>query len=282
MTSRRQFIATVMAGASVLSFSPMRAFTGEFSRKLKNLGYISGILKNQLNNENWKVLLEKSVEYGFTEYEGGLLGNSPKEFVDHCKNIGLKPIAGGIKITKDLLQIQEELDIINKLGMKFAVTWYPWLTGGPFNLEECKNTAELLNKIGELCHKNGLAFCWHNHQKEFVEMEQGLPFDYLIENTDKEYVNCEMDIYWVANGGENPLEVLKKHAGRIKLLHVKDMADDTEGTITCPGSGIINFVPLFKEAYNQEIQHYFVERDKAIDGLACLESSGKYLSNLRF
>lgn len=32
----------------------------------------------------------------------------------------------------------------------------------------------------------------------------------------------ELDIHWIHRGGENPVEFIKKYAGRIRLLHLKD------------------------------------------------------------
>lgn len=113
-------------------------------------------------------------------------------------------------------------------------------------------------------------------------MEDGLPFHYLMNNTDADLVKCEMDIYWVKKGGADPLEILKQYAGRIPILHVKDMAPGEEQDFACPGSGIIDFPSLFAEAYRQGIKHFFVERDNVDDGLACLKSSGEYLKNLSF
>jgi sugar phosphate isomerase/epimerase len=91
-----------------------------------------------------------------------------------------------------------------------------------------------------------------------------------------------MDIYWVKKGGGDPLEMLKKYSGRIKMLHVKDMAEGPEQDFICPGSGIIDFAPIFKEAKKQGVKHYIVERDKEPNGIWCLESSGEFLRNLKF
>ena len=113
-------------------------------------------------------------------------------------------------------------------------------------------------------------------------MEEGLPFHYLMAHTDENLVKCEMDIYWVAKGGAKPLDMLKQYAGRIPILHVKDMAAGEAQDFACPGSGIIDFPSIFAEAYRQGIKHYFVERDNVADGLACLQSSSEYLKNLRF
>jgi sugar phosphate isomerase/epimerase len=187
-----------------------------------------------------------------------------------------------VSMSDNMEKVKQDLDKLNALKMKFAVCYWPWFVGAPFKLEDCKRSVETLNNIGEVAKKEGLKFCWHNHDKEFREMEEGLPFDYLMEHTDKDLVSCEMDIYWVAKGGANPLEVLKKYDGRIPILHIKDMANDAEKTFACPGDGIIDFPAVFAEAKNQNIKHYFVERDNAPDGLACLQSSGEYLQHLKF
>ena len=74
----------------------------------------------------------------------------------------------------------------------------------------------------------------------------------------------------------------KKYKGRIPILHIKDMAEGSEQDFICPGSGIIDFAPIFKEAKKQGIEHYIVERDNEPDGIGCLKSSGEYLRNLGF
>ena len=113
-------------------------------------------------------------------------------------------------------------------------------------------------------------------------MDNGLPFDYLMNNTDKNLVFCELDLYWVRKGGADPLEVMKKYSGRFPVLHVKDMVPGDLQDFECPGSGILDFLSLFKEADKHGIKHYIVERDNVPDGLACLKSSGNYLKNLTF
>jgi len=109
-----------------------------------------------------------------------------------------------------------------------------------------------------------------------------LPIEYLMENTDEELVKLEMDIYWVKKGGADPLEVLKKYQGRVKIMHVKDMANEESQDFACPGSGIIDFAPIFAEGKKQGVKHYFVERDNVKNGMACLKTSSEYLKKLKF
>jgi sugar phosphate isomerase/epimerase len=201
-----------------------------------------------------------------------LLAALPKP-VRQLKNFGF---IGGI-VGKELKQ-----DQLNELDAKYAVVYWPWLVSAPFKLEDCKRSVELLNKMGEASKKRGLTLCWHNHDKEFVAMESGLPYEYLMAHTDPGLVKCEMDLYWVKKGGADPLEMLRTYKGRFVILHVKDMTKGESQDFECPGSGIIDFPAIFAEAQAQGIRHYMVERDQVTDGLACLKSSGKYLQSLRF
>lgn len=280
---RRQFLSNVTAGAALILTPGIFACTLDKQRKLENFGYITGIIGKELKEGDWKAILKETVELGYTEIEtGSYMGDSAESFLAYCKEIGLKPIAGGIKFSENMDEVKESIDKVLAIDLQYAISYWPWKVGAPFKLEDCKTSAEILNQIGEECHKNGLTFCWHNHDNEFIEMEEGLPFDYLMNNTEEELVQCEMDIYWVKKGGGDPLEVLKKYSGRIPILHVKDMAPGEEQDFACPGSGIIDFPTIFAEAANQNIRHYFVERDKVPDGMACLTSAAEYLKAVRF
>jgi len=283
MITRRKFIWTATAGAAAaIAVNPLHALGNEVTRKLGKTGFIEGIVEKELEKD-WKATLKETVKYGYSEIEiGRFRGDSAKSFLSYCNEIGIKPIAGGTVFTKDMNGLNKSLEALNALELKYAVVYWPWLGGGPFKLEDCKVSADMLNQIGEACKKQGLILCWHNHNKEFTEMEQGLPFDYLMNHTDKDLVKCELDIYWTQKGGADPVKILRSYKGRYPILHIKDMAAGKEQDFACPGSGIIDFASVFSEAADQGIAHYFVERDNVIDGLDCLKTSGEYLKQLRF
>ncbi len=283
MVNRRKFIQTIAAGTTAAIVSnPLLAFNAISNRKLKKFGYIEGIIGKELEGD-WQSALSETVKYGYSEIEiGRFLGHSASSFLTVCNDIGIKPIAGGTVFTKNMDDVHKSLDELNALDLKYAVVYWPWLVGGPFKLEDCKISTDILNQIGEACKKKGLILCWHNHDKEFTEMEEGLPFDFLMKYTDKDLVKCELDIYWVKKGGADPVETLRRNKGRFAILHVKDMAPGEKQDFACPGSGIIDFQSVFSEATDQGINHYFVERDNVINGMECLKSSSDYLRNLTF
>ena len=84
--------------------------------------------------------------------------------------------------------------------------------------------AEEMNEAGKLRAKYGLRAVLHNHSQEFrvVEDADARAYDLLIENTDPIYVNYEFDVGWGAFSGVNPVDYVKKYAGRFPLIHVKE------------------------------------------------------------
>lgn len=61
---------------------------------------------------------------------------------------------------------------------------------------------------------------YHNHHVEFTKYDGEYLLD-IIKDTTK-HMGFELDIHWIQRGGENPVDFIKKYAGRIRLLHLKD------------------------------------------------------------
>jgi len=281
MESRREFLKQ---SAIVAMLAPLAidTFSSPVERKLRNFGFISGLIGKALEGD-WKSALKTAASYGYTEIENGeYLGDSAESFLAYLNEIGMTIPVGGFEFKASDEELKKSMSLLKSLKVKYAVVYWPWYTGGPFKLEDCKKSAERLNYLGKVCKENGLTLIWHNHDKEFAPMETGLPFDYLMKNTDSDLVKCELDLYWVKKGGADPLSVMRQYPGRFPVLHVKDMAPGPMMDFECPGSGIIDFPSLFSEAEKQGIKHYFVERDNVPDGMACLKSSAEYLKRLTF
>ncbi len=227
--------------------------------------------------------MTRAADLGFTEIElGNHLGYSDVPFASFCKSIGIRIIGGGMKLEQDRDVIIQRMEQLKGWGAEYAVVFWPWLTSGlgTVSLDDCKRSAELLNRMGEIAKEIKIDFAWHNHDIEFRSMEDGLPFDFLMNHTHRSYVFCEMDTYWVAKSGADPTEVLQRYRGRYRSLHVKDMANDEERSITCVGEGILDFAPIIAEAVSQGVRHFVVERERVEDGVRCLEVSSYHLRNL--
>ncbi len=129
-------------------------------------------------------------------------------------------------------------------------------------IDHYKKVAEELNKAGERCKKANIQLCYHNHDFEFKSQGSTLPYDILLNNTDKNLVKMEMDLYWVTKAGKDPAELISQHPGRFPLWHVKDMDKTPEKAFTEVGNGTIDFKKIFTHASKAGMKYFFVEQDK--------------------
>lgn len=281
MISRRKFIALSTAGSAALASTAL-LLSAPPADRVKKFGFITGIIGKEMETD-WKDALRKAASFGYTEIEtGGFRGESAESYLRFLKETGLTPVAGGIPFNSSVDELKKTISILTSLEIKIAVTYWPWYSGGPFRVDECRRSAERLNYLGALCKEMGMEFCWHNHDKEFIVMEEGLPFDYLMANTDSTLVKCELDIYWARKGGADAVSVMRQYSGRYNILHIKDMAPGSQMDFECPGSGIIDFREVFREADRQGIKHFMAERDNVPDGIACLKSAAEWFKEVRY
>jgi len=119
-----------------------------------------------------------------------------------------------------------------------------YLTTSNNQLKSVKSQAELkrysdyYNAIGKLCRAKGITFAFHNHADEFALVEGTRIYDYLLENTNPEYVYFQADIYWMEVAGVKPVEYFKKHPNRFLSWHIKDYKE-------LGASGKIDWMELF-------------------------------------
>lgn len=106
--------------------------------------------------------------------------------------------------------------------------------------------APRLNEIGKRCLEHGIIFGYHNHDFEFARVGDGYLIDYLLQGTDPALVKLELDVYWVAFAGVDPVAFLQAQEDRIALIHLKDMAADR--SMTEVGKGTLNIQQMWEFA----------------------------------
>ncbi|MDP2335459.1 MAG: TIM barrel protein [Bacteroidota bacterium] len=112
---------------------------------------------------------------------------------------------------------------------------------------------DYFNAIGEKCNAAGIRFGYHNHSHEFGDLEGQVIYDYMLKNTDLAKVMFEMDLYWITEGGKNPVDYFNAYPGRFELWHVKDLKE-------LGGSDAkMDFKPIFDNAEKAGMKHYIVE-----------------------
>lgn len=143
-------------------------------------------------------------------------------------------------------------------GNRYVVLGFP----GNKDQDEAgwKQLAETLNNAGTKLRQEGLQLCYHNHAFEFEKEFGGEHLlDFLLDHTDPQQVQSELDIYWVKKGGEDPVDYIKKYSRRVPLLHIKDMGAD--GYFAEIGAGTLNWPEIFNAAEANGVKYYIVEQD---------------------
>ncbi|HEV8286413.1 MAG TPA: sugar phosphate isomerase/epimerase [Chitinophagaceae bacterium] len=224
---------------------------------------------------------------GFIEIEGG--GANPEMFRKLCDERGISIPSTGASYEQLVRSPDSVVWRAKILGAEYVMcSWVPH-DNGVLSFENAKKAVEDFNAAGKILKENGLTFCYHTHGYEFQPYEKGTLLDYIINNTNPEYVSFEMDVFWIQFGGGNPTELLKKYGNRWKLMHLKDMRKGTKKDLTgltstendvALGTGEIDIVSILKQAKKVGIKHYFIE-DESNNIITQVPQSIAYLKSLK-
>lgn len=151
-----------------------------------------------------------------------------------------------------------------------------------------KRTAALLNEKGALLKPEGISLGYHNHNMEFAPLGETTGWDILVDETDPNLVEFELDVGWVAAAGLDPANLLASLAGRVSLLHVKDLTAATKPNYALAmqsteiGAGIQDWPAILAAAEKAGVRHYYVEQEPpfAIPRFEAITKSFQYLSAL--
>jgi sugar phosphate isomerase/epimerase len=282
--SRRRFVkagAGAVIGAAVLkSTSAVASVT-----KPRPLGIQLYTVRDQLK-QNFDGTLRDVHSAGFVEVEAaGYYGRTAPQFKQAVESAGLKCVSVHHPLPDLLAKGDELIQYVHDLGASYLICSSPRAqdpSRKDLTLDDWKWNAEQFNKLGEKTKPAGLQFGYHNHVHEFAKLDGGIGYDELLRATDPNLVTLEMDCGWVAVGGYQPAEYLKKYPNRFSLLHVKEMViGKGEPHSTVLGRGSIDYAPIFAAATN--VQHYFYEQEEFdTPPMEALKTSADYLRKANF
>ena len=152
----------------------------------------------------------------------------------------------------------------------------------PVSPEQVEEFIAKANAVGANAAKYGGKFTYHNHAHEFVRLPNGKTImDMLTEGLNPDTTSFVLDTFWVQRGGCEPSDWVEKLAGRIDILHLKDMLIEhgtKEMKITEIGNGNLNWHRIIAAAANTGVKHYVVEQDFCPgDPFDSLKISSEYL-----
>ncbi len=240
----------------------------------KNFGGLALYTVRDAMGKDAKTTLKAVADAGYSNIEAAGYANgkfydmSPQDFKAFVKKLNLNPISshqGGVTLENADAMIAD----VKAAGFEYFVVPVPPMGLFKYNQESktmgmtggAANLAEILDTLGEKANKAGLKLLYHNHDFEFVKDTDGVvTIDYLLENCNPEYVNFQMDLFWVTKAGADPLSYFDRYPGRFKIWHVKDM--DQEGKFAPVGRGTIDFASILAQKEKSGMLYYMVEQDR--------------------
>lgn len=218
-------------------------------------------------------------EAGYDEVEfAGYFGHSPEEIRAMLDEVGLAAPAAHVPLETLRADLPGVLAAAGAVGHRYVVC--PWLSEDDRQtLDQYRAHAAFFNEVGAACADAGVQLAYHNHEFEFEPIDGTIPYDVLLEETDPDLVQMELDLFWITEAGRDPLEYFDRWPGRFPLCHVKDRMQD--GTMVDVGQGAIDFAALFAHRDHAGLRHFIVEHDNPDDPRRFLANSYDHLASLR-
>ena len=173
------------------------------------------------------------------------------------------------------------------------------------DVQKCIDFAKQAEDYCLKLKEDGIDLYYHNHHIEFMKLENGkYLLDVLRENAPT--MGFELDTHWIHRGGENPVEFIKKYAGSVRLLHLKDykianveMPDMTKGfdmkafanaffaqpvRFAELGAGSLPLKACIEAGLEGGAEYFLIEQDDSYgrDPFDCLKDSRDHLIELGY
>lgn len=265
--------------------------------------------------EDFEGTLQRVADIGYQVIEtAGLVDRSAQEFRAALDKVGLtcggmhvqgRPIFGnGPNLDTDIEGLIAEAKALGTQEIVMPLFFFPEGFTPPEGLDplgtihaaaaelkpsDYRLMAEFLNAKGAHLAKEGLRLSYHNHNVEFAPMDGTTGLEILLAETDPRVVSFELDIGWAAVAQFDTQALFAKHPGRIRMLHVKDIAEDTpknfmleQNPAPC-GKGVIDFATMLPQAYAAGTRAFFIEQEPPFEGdrLDAMEANYDYFKGLR-
>ncbi|RIH90283.1 Inosose dehydratase [Calidithermus terrae] len=227
-----------------------------------------------LLGDRFKETLEQVAAMGYegVEFAGVYGGLNPGELRRFLDGLGLE--TAGLHVP--LEQLEQGLDgqvaLARALGTPYLVC--PWLDAGLRGSEaRWRELFGRLERLGKACRAAGVRLVYHNHEFEFEEKVGGRPaFDALFAAAPS--LEAELDVAWAHAGGQDPAAYVRKYAGRLPLVHLKDL----KGRRTVElGRGEVPVEAAVRAAQASGVRWLLVEQDESARPLESVRASLEWL-----
>ncbi|GAA1057268.1 hypothetical protein GCM10017608_07170 [Agromyces luteolus] len=146
-----------------------------------------------------------------------------------------------------------------------------------------RRLAQRLDAAGRNLASDGVRLLYHNHTAEFRRVGSGgTAFAALVDLTDADAVGFELDCFWAATAGADPLALLDALGERVRLIHLTDRGSRTTGPTMTPiakvdsvelGTGNLAIDAIVERAASLRVEAVILETHKNWIGGSPLRSA---------
>lgn len=283
--SRRSFLKTSGVLTAGAAFGALPFLTGCNSGNGRNDYHPFGLQLYTLRDvmpDDPEGVLRELARFGYKQiesYEGPMgmfWGMGHTGFKDLMDELDMTIISSHANVFDDLERKVEEA---SEIGMEYIVC--PWI-GPQDSMDDYRRIADQFNEIGETANDAGIKFAYHNHAYTFEEMDGELPQDLLMERTEEDLVEYQMDIYWFVAGNQDPAEWIRRYPGRFTSSHVKDFQNGEDHESVVLGTGSIDFQELLPLAKENGMEYFIVEQEAyaGTTPMGAVEQNAEYMKAL--
>jgi sugar phosphate isomerase/epimerase len=261
-------------------------------------------LRDLLENtpENFASVMQEVKKLGYDGVElAGLYGLEPAYIRDTLKENGLVPISAHVAFAEMMDDIDKVIADYSVIGVKYLVMPYMAEEYRPVNPDGFRSFLPMLSEVGEKIHAAGMTFLYHNHDFEFVKLENGKwGYDEMFESIPHDFLQSELDTCWCDVATGDPDGFVRKYTDRLPVLHLKDYikkgevknmykligieqeeADEKDGYFGFRpvGFGQMLWEPVLQAALDAHTKWVVVEQDEhyETEPLECARRSREYL-----
>ena len=160
------------------------------------------------------------------------------------------------------------------------------MPGGASKYAKFRDNPKLIPAVDKIAAA-GMKFMYHNHSGEYETlMKDGRPVMFhLSEDFTPAQMGFTLDTYWVKYGGFDVVPEIERLAGRLPVIHFKDMflTEDGEKKMSWVGGGnVLDFEKIVEAFLKAGTEFGYVEQDNCNgeDPFLCLKKSYDYLTSL--
>ena len=131
--------------------------------------------------------------------------------------------------------------------------------------QDWSNFSKEFGQLAKAYHSGGVALGYHNHSHELARLDNGIgttALQLLVAQFPPE-VWFEIDTYWIAHGGGDPIAWIRKLPCRVPCVHLKDMgvSPEREQFMAEVGEGNLNWPGILQACRDAGVEWYIVEQD---------------------